>query len=433
MMTRRALLAAAMQDRRPNVLLVMTDQQTWNAMSAAGNPWLSTPAMDAIARNGLRIENAYCTYPVCSPSRSSIFTGRMPHETGVRWNNESVATGIPTMGEVFRDGGYQTIYAGKWHLPRSFDGMTGFTKIAGGSALGRDMDAGVGAACSKWLSTATAQPFLMVASFMNPHDICDWIRQHPGARTHPDVAKYPPAPSNMGVDPEEPEAVRHHRIAGIDLMSKAVGIASEWRVDDFRHYLHDYYRMVEAVDREIGKVLGAVRAAGLWDRTHIVFVSDHGEGMGGHRWVQKASFNEESVRVPLIFSGAGVSRRGVDRTALGSLADVMPTLCDVAGIASPSGMTGRSLAPLLRGDALAARPVVSELRYGGPEREGRMLRTERYKYIAFNSGERREQLFDLATDPGECVNLMSRDPQTLAGHRALLRAWVRDTRDDFAG
>jgi len=435
-MTRRAFVgtaaaSASAQTARPNVLLIMTDQQAWNTLSTASNPWLTTPAMDAIAREGLRVENAYCTYPVCSPSRSSVFTGRMPHETGVRGNNAAIAAGIPTMGEIFRESGYETVYAGKWHLPKGFDGMTGFTKIAGGSALGRDMDAGVSRACADWLAKSPVRPFLMVASFMNPHDVCDWIRQHPGHRTHPEVAKYPPAPANMGVDPREPEAVRHHREAGYDLMSQAVGIAREWRADDWRHYLHDYYRMVEDVDREIGKVLGALRGAGLWERTQIVFMSDHGEGLGAHRWAQKASFYEESVRVPLIFAGAGVARRGVEREALASLADVLPTLCQVAGVSAPK-TTGRSLAPLLRGQTLSERPVVSELRYGGPEREGRMLRAGRYKYIAFNGGANAEQLFDLETDPGETANLASRETALLAEHRALLKRWIAETRDDFA-
>jgi arylsulfatase A-like enzyme len=310
--------------------------------------------------------------------------------------------------------------------------MTGFTKIAGGSALGRDMDAGVAAACSSWLRGEPRQPFLMVASFMNPHDVCDWIRQHPGSRRHADAAKFPPAPANLGADPMEPEAIQHHRTQGIDLMSKAVGIAREWRADDFRHYLHDYYRMVEDVDREIGKVLGALSAAGLRDRTLIAFMSDHGEGMGGHRWVQKASFYEESLRVPLILAGPGVTALGTDRTSLASLADVMPTLCGMAGVSTPSGITGRSLAPLLRGEPLESRPVFSELRYGGPEREGRTVRTERYKYIVFNSGARPEQLFDLTTDPGETVNLAGSEPGAIREHRELLRRWIADTRDDFA-
>src|SRR5262249_19161642 len=139
LMTRRALLgcsaAAAMAQpgaARPNVLFIITDQQSNCALSANGNPYLRTPAMDALARDGITFTESYCTYPVCSPARSSFFTSRMPHETGVRNNGQRIAAGIPTMGEHFRAHGYRTLYGGKWHLPRSFDGMTGFDTLAGG-------------------------------------------------------------------------------------------------------------------------------------------------------------------------------------------------------------------------------------------------------------------------------------------------------------
>lgn len=213
-MVRRDLLTGALapfaqsaRAERPNILLILTDQQTHNAWSGCGNPWLRTPAMDSIATRGLAFTNAICPYPVCSPSRSAIFTGRMPHESGVMDNGKSIPPGIATMGEIFRAAGYNTAYGGKWHLPKSFDGMTAFTKIAGGSALGRNMDAPLADACVKWLRANPKGPYLLVASFMNPHDICDWIRQQPGAREHPNVDKYQPAPVNMGVDPDEPEAI----------------------------------------------------------------------------------------------------------------------------------------------------------------------------------------------------------------------------------
>jgi arylsulfatase A-like enzyme len=390
--------------------------------------------MDSLAAEGVRFAEAICPYPVCSPSRGSLMTSRMPHETGVRNNGESIKSGIPTMGEVFQHAGYQTVYGGKWHLPKSFDGMTAFEKLIGGSSQGSDMDAPLAKACASWLRGPQKGPFLMVASFMNPHDICDWIRKHPGAQNHPDAERFPPAPANMAADPNEPEFVQYHRTAGYDLMSKGVGIASEWRRDDFRKYLHDYYRMVEAVDREIGILLAALRETGLDKSTTVAFASDHGEGMGAHRWVQKASFYEESVRVPLILSGAGVARRGVtDNRSLASLIDILPTFCDFAGIAPPERIRGTSLRGAAQGEPIARKHAFSELNYGGKEREGRMLRTARHKYIAFNGGARHEQLFDLALDPGETLNLAADrgSVSLLEEHRALLREWTVATGDDF--
>jgi len=442
LLTRRTFVGSAAApfalraaEPRPNLLLILTDQQSHSALSAAGNPWLKTPAMDSLAAAGVRFAETICPYPVCSPSRSSVFTGRMPHETGVRANQQAIVAGMPTMGELFRGAGYQTVYGGKWHLPKSFDDMTAFDKLIGGSSQGGDMDAPLAAARAKWLRGNPRDPFLMVASFMNPHDICEWIRQHPGAHDYPDIDRYPPAPGNMAADPNEPEFIQYHRSAGIDKMSEGVGIAAAWRRDDVRKYLHDYYRLVEAVDRQIAVVLAALRETKLDRKTIVLLTADHGEGMGAHRWVQKASFYEESVRVPLIVSGPGIPRRAaVDRHSLASLIDVLPTFCDYAGIAAPRGVRGASLRPALEGRPLPRKFAVSELRYGDEKREGRMLRTAKYKYVVFNGGARPEQLFDLTVDPGETRNLV---PSTAAEpilrqHRDLLRGWLAETGDDFS-
>ncbi len=433
MISRRAMLSGMMAApawaavERPNLLLILTDQQGHTAWSRCGNPYLKTPAMDRLAARGTTFSEAYCTYPVCSPSRSSIFTGRMPHETGVEVNGRSIVEGMPTMGAVFSGAGYKTVYAGKWHLPKPFDGMTGFEKLVGGSALGRDMDEPVARECAKWLrGPAAKQPFLMVASFMNPHDVCDWIRQHPGTRHHSDVSKYPPAPGNMALDPEEPECMQYHRREGYDQMSRGIGVAAEWRRDDVRQYLHDYYRMVEEVDGHIGKVLQALEATGLDRKTVVIFASDHGEGQGGHRWAQKAAFYEESVHVPMIMAGPGVGQGVTDR--LVSLLDILPTFCDYAGVGAPPDMRGASL----RKDA-GREYVVSELRYQDASRDGRMVRSGRYKYVVFRSGTNAEQLFDLEQDPGEVVNLARRPEAAaeLASHRRMLAEWSRQTGDRF--
>jgi arylsulfatase A-like enzyme len=350
----------------------------------------------------------------------------MPHETDVMVNGRPVAAGIPTVGEVFQGAGYETVYGGKWHLPKSFDGMTSFRKLIGGSSQGADMDAPLASTCADWLRKRPAgrDSFLMVASFMNPHDVCEWIRRRKGHREHSDLRKYPPAPSNMAVDPDEPEAIQYHRRAGYDLMSQAVGIASEWQRDDFRQYLHDYYRMVEAVDREIRGVLKALDDGGHTPDTLVVFTSDHGEGMGGHHWVQKASFYEESVRVPLIVAGPGMDAGRVC-TDLATLADIMPTMCDAAGVEMPPDVRGISLMKA------SPRPyVVSELRYGTEHREGRMLRGRRYKYVVFN-GARPEQLFDLELDPGETRNIATSATGLRDEHRTMLRSWLRTTADSF--
>ena len=429
------LLSAQTPAARPNVVLIMTDQQSNSALTANGNPYLKTPAMDSLVAEGVSFIQSYATYPVCSPARASIMTGRMPHEAGVRQNGEAIVAGMPTMGEHFRANGYSTHYAGKWHLPQGFGDPQGFEKLIGGDSLGANMDEPLASTCVEFLTSEPKEPFLLVASFMNPHDVCHWVRGHPGSQQYESTAGFPPAPGNLWRDPDEPEYMQFHREANYNRMSNSLHISGEWKADDFRHYLHDYFRMVEQVDRQIGRVLSALRFRGLAHNTVVGFTSDHGEGQGGHRWTQKAAFWEETARVPLIVSGRGVERRGVvDDRALVSGIDMLPTLCDYAGIPQPVGVRGRSLRDAIAGRDWNREFVVSELsHFGGENRQGRMLRTSRYKYVAFNGGARPEQLFDLQLDPGEVSNLayVPAGKAQLARHRALLRDWIEDTKDDF--
>ena len=156
---------------------------------------------------------------------------------------------------------------------------------------------------------------------------------------------------------------------------------------------------------------------------------------GAHRWTQKAAFWEETAKVPLNVAGKGVERCGsVDGDALVSGVDILPTLSDYAGIPVTAKVTGRSLRPAIRGDGWDRQFVVSELAdLGFPDRQGRMLRTDRFKYVVFNGGQRPEQFFDLQLDPGEVRNLVgdSEAAKELDRHRELLTGWFAGTRDAF--
>ena len=132
--------------------------------------------MDSVVADGVSFTESYCTYPVCSPARSSLMTGLMPHETGVMKNGEAIRGGILNLGEHFQVHGYKTYYAGKWHLPGGFGDPPGFEKLIGGHTLGAHMDEPLATKCVEFMHQGPAEPFLLVASFMNPHDVCHWIR-----------------------------------------------------------------------------------------------------------------------------------------------------------------------------------------------------------------------------------------------------------------
>jgi arylsulfatase A-like enzyme len=196
--------------------------------------------------------------------------------------------------------------------------------------------------------------------------------------------------------------------------------------------------MIERIDVEIGKVLEALRANGLEENTLVLFTSDHGDGIGAHRWVGKLCFYEEPMTVPMIVSWKGEIPEGaVDRDHLVSGLDIVPTLCDYAGIELSAVQRGASLGGIIRDPSASWRQhLVAELAddTGDKSRRGRMVRSAKYKYMRYSQGEQNEQLFDLESDPGETQNLAFEKSmqEVIVHHRDFLQHWMRETEDDVA-
>lgn len=427
------LLEAALPPR-PNVLLITTDQQRVDALSAAGNPWVKTPHLDSIAAHGVSFTRSYCAYPLCSPSRSALHTGRTPHEIRVDRNTVPIDPVIPLSGQVFRAAGYDTGYAGKWHMPETYpkDGIAGFEVLNQTTRQGKlahDVDEATMTAGIEFLKRKHDRPFLLVVSFINPHDICLpagensplladlWEKYQPATG-----AKLPPLPANFARTSGAPDHLRPKHEA--------------WDENQWRKYRYAYYRMMEDVDRQVGRVLAALRESGQEQNTVILFTSDHGEGLGSHGWTGKMMFYDEEAAVPLIVSWKGVTPAGrIDREHLVSTLDVLPTLCDYAGIKPPPSLRGESLRGVIEEPGQPGHEfVVSEMAGGGAGRTGRsfMVRTKRYKYMVFPGADRTEMFFDMETDAGEMKNLA--EDKALAGelerHRQFLAQWKKTTDED---
>ncbi len=242
-------------------------------------------------------------------------------------------------------------------------------------------------------------------------------------------ANCPPLPTNHEVPEAEPECITQKFM---NARSFRAYVREKWTRNQWRLHRWAYCRLTEMVDREIGTLLDALREAGLEDNTLIVFTSDHGDMDSAHKMEHKSVLYEESVRVPFIMSYKGVIPQGmVDDTHLVSNGlDLLPTLCDYAGIETPEGPRGESLRALAQGkDIKEWRDfVVSESQIG------RMLRTGRFKYCIYDSGRDREQLIDLKHDSGEMKNLAEVGDYkgVLERHRRLLRGWVERTGDRIA-
>lgn len=426
----------------PNILLILTDQHHANMLSSAGNPYLKTHALDNMAKSGIRFTQAYVTNPVCVPSRISIATGIMAGRLGV-FDNGMKAT-VPqkvqtnSLGNLIKSGGYDTFYGGKVHLPKELNPLD-----AGYDEYYKDQRDKLPEACIQFMTKKRNKPFFAVASFINPHDICfAYNARQPNrkslalvdglykqAQALP-VDQLPPLPNNSAIPDLEPEAIEAS--LKVDAVTPAKLMRKDYSDRDWRNYRWIYCRLTERVDAQIGQLLDALKEHQLEENTLVIFTSDHGDMDGSHRLASKNVFYENSVGVPFIMQYKGVIPNGVvdDQSLISNGLDVLPTLCDYAGVPTPNDLLGRTIRMLAEGhDDHARRPyIVAE------NTTGRMLRTDHHKYCVYEHGEHRESLVDLHEDPGEMHNLATSDEhqEILNEHRAHLHDWIEESNDKEA-
>jgi arylsulfatase A-like enzyme len=430
------------QQKLPNILFIMTDQQHAGMMSCAGNKWLKTPAMDSLAHDGIRFANTYAANPVCVPSRIGMATGMMPGRLGVF--NNGMKANVPrdvdahSLGKLIKSAGYDTFYGGKVHMCAELTPLN-----AGYDEYFRDQRDGLPAACIEFIKRKRERPFFVVASFINPHDICFAYSAYKGtspkgkqsvehlyrqAAAMP-LDELPPLPDNYAIPPDEPHAIQSN--FSPRAVTPAGTMRKEYDERQWRIYRWIYCRLTEQVDRHIGQILDAVKRSGLEGKTLIVFTSDHGNMDASHRLASKGLFYEESAGVPLLMKYKGTIPPGtMDEHLISNGLDILPTLCDYAGIAVPTTLLGRSLRPIAEGKRVGQwRPYVVSENYAG-----RMIRSERYKYCVYTGGAIRESLVDMRNDPEEMKNLASLPEykNALIEHRGYLDRWIEESGDTEA-
>jgi choline-sulfatase len=447
------------EKKRPNILIIVSDQQSIDTLSglkehykdeAYGAHWLKTPNLDRLMDKGMYFNQSHSTNPVCCPARSSLFTGRMAVETGVTYNNIGIDKDVPNMGQWFSENSdYDTWYCGKWHAGGkwNYPDLEGAKKIPGFNTLpgstqgvGDIADYEVSAAGVAFLSNYKKEnPFLLALGFMNPHDICFWNGDHQVPHNnHFDIKEedLPVLPPNQKTDFEEPFKLGRKRFTD-----------TQWR-----NYRHDYFRMIEKLDADIGRVIEAMESRD--DETVVIFTSDHGDGAGRHSKTSKWFPYEEALKVPLLIYAPDQNKKGINDQHLVSGVDVMSTVCDYAGIPGPPNQRGLSLRPVIEGDLeVEWRDHI----YAEFMVTGRVIRTKRYKFVKYykksnldntedkhfirkDTGEASafipgkgdlfedvspRLLFDMEEDPWETQNLaiLPEYKDFIKQHETLLKEW----------
>ena len=446
---------------QPNILFICTDQQRYDALGCYGNPYVQTPTLDGLARDGVLFEQTYVQNPVCAPSRASLMTGQYPGNHGLWANGVALPEHQPLFSRVLADGGYDCGMIGKMHLAACFEGRTeprlddGFRyykwahdpahrspendyhrwlasefperyeQAAAKGGRARHEPAGFDtmpteAHYSRWASTRAIEfldgdrkadaPFFLWVNFFDPH--------HPFVAPPEYLARYDPdsLPDPVGF---EGELATKPPIQGRASLASYAGHArgfASYTPREIREIIAAYYAMVTLVDDEVKRILDRLDALGLADDTIVIFTSDHGEMLGDHRLLLKGPMLYDcAVRVPLIMRWPGHLPAGERRSDLVQWIDLTSTFIDLAGLEPMPTAQGMSLLPLARGDADAQKrgwAICEYLDSGHPYDPGvylTMLRTGDYKLVVEHGPpalERthRGELYDLANDPHELHN-----------------------------
>jgi arylsulfatase A-like enzyme len=411
--------------RPPNFVFILTDDQTYRAIGY-NNAQVRTPSLDALAKSGVIFEHAYVASPICVASRASLLTGLYPQQNGAIGLSSSAFTqrvvrerALRTFPQLLATANYRTAFFGKSHLgdPKAY----GFHEGAE-----QRLDAEAFASASEFFARAAKrpEPFFVWLAPHAPHVPLlpgqAWLDLYAAKDLSLDP-NFRESPSSSSLFDQGIPGQPMHRDSTHTSSHKSLPAGPPRAPDIMREFIRAYYASISELDDRVGRLVATLKQHRLDDNTVIIFLSDNGYFLGNHGLGNKITMHEEAVRVPMFVHGPAVKAPGARSRALVSSLDVYPTVLELAGVALPPGLPGRSLGPLLAQPAAPHREfVISEcVGVGGKLGEGhRMVRTAGWKYILSVAGE--EALYNEISDPYELTNLAG--DSTQAAVRLQLRS-----------
>ena len=467
---------------RPNIVLIMTDQQRWNSLGCYGHPVVRTPNLDALAKRGIRFEHAFVPIPLCTPSRACLHTGQYPSRHGIR-SNETFPLSHPvtSLPALLRSAGYQTYLAGKDHIfglegrnvafdqsvcfghggrepssdespadtavreyrkglmPRKFVEVEPFSAEACTTARITDY-------AIEMVDGAKDRPFFLWLSYPDPHP--------PFVTCEPYASLYRDAPIDLPIGKPNEATEKPLR----QQVSQRLMRWDEYTAADVRRIREIYYGMISFIDDQVGRFVSHLEACGQRENTIFIYMSDHGEYLGDHDRIRKdIALYDSLIRIPFFVTWeAGLTGGQVEQENMVESVDVMPTLLEWLGLPIPAATQGQSLVPLLsgqttrhrdrifgsygvEGDAYDADDVADvdfNHMFAHPYRAGNWIsrlvmqgrfstvRTHAWKLVYYANGE--GELYHLTEDPNELTNLYGQ-PAYREIERGLLESLLQRT------
>jgi arylsulfatase A-like enzyme len=435
-----ALLASHVPDLRAqapsraatprNVVFILSDDHRYDFMSfmKGAPPFLKTPSLDRMAAGGAHVRNAFVTTALCSPSRASILTGQYAHRHGVVDNSSPIPSGTTFFPQSLQRAGYRTAFLGKWHMgeadaddaPRpGFDHWVSFRgqgvyndpvlNINGQRRQVRGYTTDVLTdQALEWLKgRGTAEPdrpFFLYLSHKAVHAEFVAAPRHQGRYANERIPRPETMANTEANYRSKPHWVKEQRYSwhGVDYMYHGAM--------QFDGFYRAYCETLLALDESVGRVLDYLDAAGLSESTLVIYMGDNGFLLGEHGLIDKRNAYEESMRVPMLAYAPGFIEPGSTITQVVRNIDVAPTLLELAGVARPDDMDGRSVLPVLRGESVTWEgELLYEYywEYAFPHTPTTLaIRGDRYKFIYYPGVWDLQELYDLETDPQERHNLI---------------------------
>ncbi len=437
----RGAQAAPSKRRRPNIIYAFSDEHRYQSISFTEMPELETPHMAKLADQGVVFTHCISNYPLCSPHRAILMTGRWPYQQGMIDNNLQLGSHEMTLGKAFKNAGYHTAYVGKWHLGGTRAEPFGFDLSLIWTNTGKHWDK------SKYhpKDAEPVQPKGYNATLMTDQAL-DYIQEHAGGETPFFLMlSWNPPHSSFTDPPEEkkalyPEGSLPYRPNVGPSKTAASGRKLQVWNRNRGPYYQGYHAHISAIDDELGRLMVKLDQLGIAEDTILIYSSDHGSMFGSHGVGSKRQPYEESIRVPFIIRWPGVIPAGKRPGALFGSIDIMPTLCAMAGIPVPKTCIGLDFSPTLRGGEgpnpesqfimhISKKNASRGEKHPAPIFRG--LRTKRYTYATYT--DRPWCLFDNREDPYQMNNLID-DPGHVAVRQKLessLREWLASAEDPF--